>query len=212
MSFEKHLCEMSFLFANVHVSVLSHCNQILKQTNNALSNISDYTNLSRYITPVQSKPDSPSLPSPARIQNTMMQDWRTKVGCVCMPTFLWHAANVGSHRNPANCSVGKEVVLTSCKNVTLLCSCGRDLIHTYTHCWKISHLQTSLKSLPYMNFFKWFNCDCGCYQASLGCTSEESHISWMSTASLHYIQMRCDADRQLENHLKSFHSRIFLFL
>lgn len=67
----------------------------------------------------------------------MMQDWRAQVGCVHLPTFLWHAANLGSHRNPANCSVGKEVVLTSCKNVTLLCSCGRDL--TYTHCWKISH-------------------------------------------------------------------------
>lgn len=92
--------------------------------------ISDYTNLSRYITPVQSKPDSHSVPSPARIQNTMMQDWRAQVGCVCMPTFLWHAANIGSHRNPANCSVGKEVVLTSCRNVTLLCSCGHDLTHT----------------------------------------------------------------------------------
>jgi len=98
--------------------------------------ISDYTNLSRYITPVQSKPDSHRVPSPVRIQNTMMQDWRAQVGCVRTPTSLWHAANIGSHRNP---TVGKEVGLTSCENVTLLCSCGRDL--TYTHCWKISHVK-----------------------------------------------------------------------
>lgn len=80
-----------------------------------------------------------------------------------MPTSSWHAANVGSHRNSANCSVEKEVVLTSCKNVTLLCTCGRDLIHILLK--NISLWQTRLKLYPYMNFFKWFSCDCGCYQA-----------------------------------------------
>lgn len=91
--------------------------------------ISDYTNLSRYITCSVQLSQCTSTSEDTKHNEARLTG-------LCMPTFLWNA-KVGSHRNPANCSVGKEVVLTSCKNVTLLCSCGCDL--TYTHCWKISH-------------------------------------------------------------------------
>jgi len=154
--------------------------------------VSDYTSLSRYIYHTCSVHLSQYLHQQGKHNDARL----TCTSGLCMLTFLWNAS-VGSHRNSANCSVGKEVVLTSCKNVTLLCSCGCDLIHT--HCWKISHFYK--RKCVSLHVFKWIEI------IRPHCIAQMDEYSFFA---LHSNEGRFR--QTVENHQKSFSSRIFLLL
>lgn len=141
--------------------------------------ISDYTNLSRYHTC--------SLQLSQCTEGTKHNDARlTCTSGLCIPTFLWNA-KVGSHRNPANCSVGKEVVITSCQ--TWIC-CAVVVVTSHTHTDEKDLTFTNMTETEFsFHVFKWIVI-VDVIRPHWDWSIAHLMDSWMSTASLHYIQMR----------------------